>query len=320
MEHRRLFGLAAVTLVAAGLAVGPARAAPPEPARLRIGTLPTEDALPLWAAEARGLFAKAGLAVEIITLPSAQERDAAFGARALDGFMGDLLAAAALEAAGSPVSVVTVMLGATPAEGRFGVVAAPGSPAKTLKDLAGVAVGTSTGTIQEYVLDGLLRAAGVPPGQVKVEEVKKVPVRFQLLMGGQLAAAALPEPLLSLAEAQGAKLLADDTGGANLSQTVLVVSDAFLATPGGAEAAKRLLAVWDQGAAAVNADPNAWRDTLVEKARLPEPLRATYQVNRYPSHQLPARAEVEAVLGWMVGKGLLRAPVTYDGLVWAPKE
>jgi hypothetical protein len=35
---------------------------------------------------------------------------------------------------------------------------------------------------------------------------------------------ALPEPFLSLAEEEGARLLADDTSGDNLSQTVLVLS------------------------------------------------------------------------------------------------
>jgi NitT/TauT family transport system substrate-binding protein len=315
--HPALVAAALVAVLALG---APLELSAATPAALRIGTLPTEDALPLWAAEARGLFAQAGLQVEIVTLPSAQERDAAFASRALDAFMGDLLAAAALESGGIPVSVVTVMLGSTPEEGRFGIVAAPGSPARTLRDLVGSKVGTSTGTIQEYVLDGLLHAAGVDPGKVTVEEVKKVPVRFQLLMQGQLPAAALPEPLLSLAEAQGAHLLADDTAGANLSQTVLVVSDAFLAAPSGAETVRRLLRVWDQGAQIVNADPNAWRATLVEKARLPEPLRTTYRVNHYPPHQLPTRAEVDAVLAWMRAKGLLRNPVSYGDLVWAPAE
>ena len=34
---------------------------PVAPAKIRIGTLPTEDALPLWVAEQDGLFEKAGL-------------------------------------------------------------------------------------------------------------------------------------------------------------------------------------------------------------------------------------------------------------------
>jgi len=289
-----------------------------KPAKVRIGTLTTEDALPLWVAERDGLFKKAGLDVSITVFQSAQERDAALTAKSIDGFMGDMIAAAALRAGGVPVKVTTVMLGATPAEGRFGIVATPGSKIASLEELAGVPVGTSSGTIQEYVLDGLMGQAGIPIDQIKKEEVKKVPVRFELLMSGQLQAAALPEPFLSLAEKQGAKLIADDTQGVNLTQTVLVFSEPYLNDPAGAAAVDKLLAVWDEAVAVVNKDPGAQRGLLVEKARLPKPLESTYAVNTYPTHQLPTPDQVSAVLDWMEGADLLAKSVTYKDLVWSP--
>ena len=278
--------------------------APAKPIAVKIGTLPTEDSLPLWVAEQEGLFTKAGLpSVEIVLFQSAQERDAALAAGAIDGFMGDIIAAANLEAGGTPVTIATIMLGADQAQGRFGIVApktwTDGTGAEALKKLANVPVGTSSATIQEYVLDGLMRQAGVADDQVKVEEVKKVPVRFELLMSGKLKAAALPEPFLSLAELQGAKLLADDTsktpegfGTENLSQTILLFSDAFLRKTGGVESEIAVKKAWDEAVALINADPNAYRDLLVEKARLPEPLKATYQVNTYPTAQLPTEEQV----------------------------
>ncbi len=288
----------------------------PEPKAVVIGTLPTEDMLPLWVAEERGLFEAAGIpSVEIVTFQAAQERDAAFVAGEIDAFMGDIIAAATLEAGGAPTTIATVMLGATPAEGRFGIVAAPDSGYADLAALAGVPVGTSEGTIQEYVLDGLMRQAGVDADDVVVEPVPRVPVRFEMLMQGQLAAAALPEPLLSLAELEGAVLLADDTEGENLSQTVLVFSDTYLADPGGVDTMAALLQAWNEGAAIVNEDPDAWRDTLVEQARLPEPLRDTYRVNTYPAAQVPTAEQVGAVLEWMTAKGLLTTTLTYEDLV-----
>lgn len=309
---KRVGSLLLACLFAASAAVAAESAAKAAPLKVRIGTLPTEDALPLWAADQLGLDADNGLSLEILTFQSAQERDAAFASGALDGFMGDLLAAAFLEAGGSPVAVATIMLGASSSEGRFGIVAAPNSGLRDLKSLAGVPVASSSGTIQEYVLEGLLKRAQVV--DVKTVEVKKVPVRFELLMSGQVKAAALPEPLLSLAEKQGAVLLADDTSGPNLSQTVLVLSKKWLAQPTGTEARRRLLRVWDQAAERVNAAPDAWRGTLVDKARLPKPIQDTYRINRYPKSQLPRREEVDAVLSWMKAKGLLSRPVSYEDL------
>lgn len=288
------------------------------PAAIRIGTLPTEDSLPLWAAEKQGLFEKAGLTVTMTSFQSATERDAALTAGAIDGFMGDLIAAAALRAGGVLVKATTIMLGATPKEGRFGIAVKPGSTVTTLDQLAGKPIGTSSGTIQEYVLDQLMLQANVAPEQVKKEEVKKVPVRLEMLMAGKLEAAALPEPFLSRAEKQGAKVIADDTGDINLSQTVLVFDQKYLDEPEGAAAVRKLLVVWDEAVALINKDPNAYRALLVEKARLPEPPASTYQVNTYPTAQLPKKEQVEDVLDWMKGAELLSKDVTYADLVWNP--
>lgn len=287
-----------------------------KPAPIRIGVLPTEDSLPLWVAEQDGAFKQAGLDVTLENFQSAQERDAALAAGGIDAFMGDIIAAAQLTAGGQPVKIATIMLGATPQQGRFGIVSAPGSGISTVKQLANVPIGTSSATIQEYVLDGLMTQGGVPADQIKKEEVKKVPVRFELLMAGKLKAAALPEPFLSLAVKQGATLVADDTKGQNLSQTVLAVSDKYLQEPAGDKTVTELLNVWDAAVAKINANPSAYRGLLVEKARLPQPLAADYPVNQYPKAQLPTQAEVDAVLAWMKQKGYLKADVTYDNLVW----
>ena len=287
------------------------------PLPVRIGTLPTEDSLPLWVADQRGYFATEGIPkVEMVEFQSAQERDAAFASGAIDGFMGDIIASANLQAGGKPNTITTVMLGADPSQGRFGIVAAPKSGITTLTALANVPVGTSSATIQEYVLDGLMSEAGVATAAVKVEEIKKVPVRFELLMANKIKAAALPEPFLSLAEQGGAKIVGDDTKSAhNLSQTVLVFSNDYLAKPGGAQTVKGVLSAWDIAANDINKDPNAYRALLVEKAKLPKSLATTYKVQTYPAHQLPDKAEVDAILTWMKAKSYLKGGVTYEQLV-----
>jgi NitT/TauT family transport system substrate-binding protein len=231
--------------------------------------------------------------------------------------MGDIIASANLEAGGAPVTIETIMLGADQSQGRFAVVAPPKSDVTEMAQLKGVPVGTSSATIQEYVLDGLMAEAGVDSAKVKKEEVKKVPVRFELLMSGKLKAAALPEPFVALAEQSGAKVVGggDDTKAAsNLSQTILFISDDYLFEAGGTESADAVMLAWDRAVEDVNADPNSFIDVLVEQARLPEPLKDTYQVNTYPLSQLPGKPEVDAVLGWMRDKGYLTKDVTYEDL------
>jgi NitT/TauT family transport system substrate-binding protein len=289
------------------------------PAPIKIGTLATQDSLPLWVAEEAGYFGEEGLdSVEILTFQSAQESQAAFASGTVDALMTDLIVATNLHVSGSEVLIPTVMLGADTTQGRFAIVASPKATATKIADLANVPVGTASATITEYVLDQLMAEAGVSADAVKKEEVDKVPVRFELLMSGQLQAASLPEPLVSLAVLQGAKVVegGDDTlAGENISQSVLCVSREYADSADGAAALEALLAAWDRAVDDINGNPDAYRVTLVEKARLPQPLAESYEVSEYPHAAPPAAADVQRVLDWMQAKGYLKADVSPEDLV-----
>ncbi len=323
--NRRVIALVSTILVASlalgGCAKKATETTPPaseetaaKPVGIKIGTLTTEDILPLWVAEEKGYFAEEGIpAVEIITFQSAQEVNAALTSGAIDAAMGDVLNAAALYAGGTKVSLPFVTLGSEASQGRFGIVAGPGSSLKTLEDLKGVPVGIGSNTILEYMFDKMMAAEGIPADQVKKEEIKKIPVRFEMMMSGQVAAAALPNSFIALAEKQGAVVIADDTKGENLTQSIFMVTDKFLSSRGGQATIDALKAVWDRGVADVNANPNDYRRILVDKARLPEVLKDSYQVSEYPEAAVPTAKMVDAQLEWMKSSGYLNADLSYDG-------
>ena len=73
-----------------------------EPVKFVVGTLSTQDSLPLWVAEQNGYFADAGLPeVEIVTFQSAQECQVALQTGAVDALMTDLIVASNLQATGT---------------------------------------------------------------------------------------------------------------------------------------------------------------------------------------------------------------------------
>ncbi len=316
--HLVIAGLLIGLSIVAGTAGCTASPTTVKPAKIRLGTLPQADSLPLWVAERDGLFKKAGLDVAIYEFPSTQDRDKALVDGSLDGEQADLIVPASARSGGVPVRVVTIMYGVTPQDGRSGLVVAPGSKIKSLRQLAGVPVATSIGGLPEYVLDNLMSRAGVPASDVKTVEIKKIPVRLGLLLNRQVEAAVLAEPFLSLAILKGARLIADDTSGENLTESTMLFRKDYLDRPEGAAAVKKLLGVWDDAVARVNADPDAYRALLGEKASIPEPLAKTFKVGRYETHQLPRKADVERLLEWLRKKRLLAKPVTYSDLVWAP--
>ncbi len=284
-----------------------------EPTKVRIGTLPTEDTLPINVAEQKGFFKDKGLDIKVTVFKSAQERDAALQAGQIDGFMGDMVAAAALQQSGTPVSIVSVLLGAKPNEGRFGIVASPKSTIKTITELKGVPIATSSNTITEYIIDALLTQNGFTDADIKKVEIKALPVRLEALTNGQAQAAALPDPLLAFAEKQGAHLIVDDTKGANLSQTILLFKKDYLDK--NRDAVKEMLKAMDEGTELINKDPNAYRKLLVDKAKLPQPIADTYKINTYPKAQAPAKADVDRLLDWMVKKKIVKPGLTYKDLV-----
>lgn len=288
-------------------------------APIKIGTLATQDSLPLWVAEQKGYFTEAGLTdVEIVPFQSAMELQTAYSAGAIDAMMTDIMVSANLNASGNKVVLPMIMLGATKEQGRFAIVGAPGQTFGSMTDLKGVPVGTASLTITEYVLDKLMEEAGVAAADVKKEEVDKVPVRFQLLMSGKLKAASLPEPFVSLAEKQGAKIVpgGDDTMGKNnISQSVFAVNREFYDTDEGAASVAAVLAAWDKAVADINADAGSFRSTLVSKARLPEPLATDFAVSTYPTASAPTEAQIQVVLDWMKAKGYLKAEVVPTDLL-----
>lgn len=282
-------------------------------ASIRIGTMQTEDSFPFWVAEQDGLYSANGVSadVEIVTFQSAQELSTAFAAGEIDAAMTDVQQAAALQLSGVDVQLAWVTLGADASQGRFGIMTCPESGITSLTELAGKGIGVGSNTVPEYVMDKLMESAGVPDDQIASEEIKKMPVRYESMVNNQVAAAALPANLLALGEAQGMVLLADDTQGDNISQSVLAVRGGWL-EEGGTPTLDIVRDAWNQAVDEINTDPEAYRALLVEKANLPELVADTYAISTYPEAALPTKDMVQPVLDWMLDKGYLVEALTYD--------
>ena len=281
-------------------------------ASLTVGTLATEDILPLWVAQSEGMFDKASLGVGIVTFQSATELIAGVASGEVDLAMTDIMVTASMFASGIDVQMKWVTLGATPDQGRFGIMVGPKSSAATLGDLAGVPIGVGSNTILEYVMDKLMENVGIPDDQIVVEELQKLPVRYQAMASGDVEAAALPGTLLALGEASGCKLIADDTQGDNLSTSVMIVRTGLLGDDASVKSIKAIEALWDDAAKLINDDPESYREVLIENANLPVEIADTYPISTYPTVQLPTAAMVDPVLAWMEQKGYLTKPLSYD--------
>lgn len=279
---------------------------------LRFGTLPVLQSLPVFVAAEKGYFREEGLNVEVVTFNSALDKDLALTSGQIVGYFGDLMTPMVLNANKVPLKMVATIF-STPKERRmFALVAPPKGAGSGIREIAGEGVATSSNTILEYLLVRLLGSQGIPADQIRIVEVKSIPIRLQMLLAGQVAGAVLPEPLVTLAETKGARVLIDDRGR-ELSATVIAFTEHFLGTsPNGAKAFLRAL---QKASSYINAHPKEVRPIMIRECRVPETLKDTFPIPAYPRLTLPDQAQVMDVYQWLQGKGIIRKQMTFREIV-----
>ncbi len=282
---------------------------------VRLGMLPIIDNLPFWVARQKGYFQNEGMVAELISFPSAVERDSAFAAGRIDAAVGDLLAVAALHDAGIRLKVISVAMGTKAGESRFAVLSAPDSRIRTPEQLKNVEIAVSLNSIIEYSTDRLLQHKGLKPGEIKKISIPKMPVRLESLLQGTLQAATLPDPLATLAIIKGAHVVAD-TMKDNVSKTVIIVREKLLGE--NLPEVKKLIAIYGRAVADINANPSGFNDIMAKQARVPLEVLNSTAVKmplKFSAPQLPSRNDVLDVLAWMKERNLLRNPIKYEDLV-----
>lgn len=271
---------------------------------LRLGILPVLDTLPLQVARQDGLFVEQGLEVELVPFSSALERDTAMQSGRLDGYFGDILNTLLLIQNNVPMRMVTVSWRTSPGQPMFALLRGPETSAEATE----LEVGISTSSIIEYLLDRMRAQKELQGTTFKALEVKQIPIRLQMLLGGQLQAALLPEPLVGLATSKGAALLATDEK-LDMPLTVICLHEHKM------EFAKAFMKAYASAVERINKNPEEYRMLMVETCRVPKPLAQSFPVYRFPEPALPEESEIWPVQQWMLTRGLLKSMLDYERLV-----
>jgi NitT/TauT family transport system substrate-binding protein len=284
-----------------------------EPDTIRLALLPVLDVLPFHVAEQNGYFQEMGVQVEPIPVKSAQERDTLMQTGQIDGMMAEPLAVVLFSRDEAQVKVIRIARQAYADSPLFRILAAPGNDIGTPTSLADVEIGISHNTVIEYITDRMLENAGLSPAQIASQEVSAIPIRFELLINGEIPAATLPDPLASGAIAAGAALVLDDSSVPELSQSILAFStDALEAKP---EEVRQFLRAWEMAVEELNNNPTAYRDLLIEKGRVPESIQGTFQMPPYPQASVPNPQQIADVVDWALEKGLIDEKVPFERIV-----
>jgi len=233
----------------------------------------------------------------------------------IDAVMTDLIVTGLMKKGGTDVKVVAIALGATPQEGRFAVLAAPNSGIASVDDLQGIPIAISNNTIIHYLAEKMSEEVGLSAEEIKTQSIPDLKVRLEALLAGKdVKAALLPDPLASLAEKAGARVIIDDTQLAtNLSQSVIVFRNDVINKR--KEAVANVMKAHQEAAQLLNTNPEKYRQLIIKNARVPETLVQTYTYPTYTPGALPTVEMVERVMEWMVKKDLLEKPYTYKEII-----
>jgi NitT/TauT family transport system substrate-binding protein len=308
-------------ILAAALVLAACAPAPVERVTLRLGLLPIVDSLPMYVAQAQGLFEKEGVAVEFLPVASAAERDQLMQAGQIDGMINDLVSTMFYNKDGRQIVIVRFARTATPEFPTYRLLAGKDSGIVSASDLRNVPIGISEGTVIAYTTDRLLEAEGISPDEIETIAVPKIPDRLALLESGELKAANLPDPLASLAILSGATVILDDTAHPELGNSVIAFRAAVVQEH--PEAIRSFLRAVEQGVTAIQADKTAWSSLMSENNLVPAPLLESYVVPDFPTASVPTESQFADALDWTHEKGLVSTDVSYadsvdDGFLPAP--
>ena len=279
---------------------------------IRFGTLPVVQALPLFVASEKGYFDEQGIKVELIPFNSAMEKDVALTAKEISGYFGDMMTPMVLNGNKIPVKMVATIFDSMSKQRTFAILASADSSGKALKDLAELGIAVSSNTIIDYITCKILSLNNVSPKNLRIIEMKNIPIRLQMLLTGQVPAATLPEPLVTLAEKKGATVVADDAGK-RISPIILAFRFDFLQKHP-AEVRKFVAAV-SKASSFINKNPKDARSIMNRSCRIPKPLQQSFSMPVFPEPQVPEHEQVMDVYHWLRQKKVINKNMVFKDMV-----
>ena len=287
---------------------------------LAIGVLPAADSIVLDTAVSEGLFKKHGLTVTTVPFKSALEIGAAMRAHKIDGHFGDLMNVFMQNETGAPQQVIVTTTHTSQHQRCFGLVTSPKlkDTLTSLKVLKHSKTAMSAGTIIDYLLDSMIASNHLAEDALDKTEVKQIPIRMQMLLSGQIDTALLPEPLVSLVESKGGRVLWDDT---LLNETLAIVAIAQNTLSDGE--IKEFRQAVSEAAALIEKDPEKYRELMVQKRLIPKDGAKAYKMLHFSMFKtadglppMPTYEELYRVGQWMIAHKLLKAMPDLEKIVF----
>ena len=277
--------------------------------QLNIGVMSSMDYFPIAVAKEKGFFEQEGVSVTINKFYSANERDAAFQSRNLDGTILDYTGAAIQRAGGIDLKLTSQC------NGSFVLVAAKKSEINSVYDLKGKRLAVSRNTVIDFCTDWVLQEANIALSDVNKVEINKIPLRLEMLRNGRIDATMLPDPFVTIA-LEGGNRKVIDIKDMDLRVTGIVFHDDVIAEK---EAAiKSFYRAYNLAIELINTQPSSsFEDLLIAEIGVPAELVSKIELPTFTKAQLPQEKDLQKVELWLKEKELVTADFDISTLIAA---
>jgi aliphatic sulfonates family ABC transporter substrate-binding protein len=234
------------------------------PVTVNMGWQPTMNGARFFVAQAKNLFEKEGIELNLIKFTAGPPFFAAFQSGSIDvGFLGFQPAATAI-AQGIAVQVIAVE---NDSGGSEGLVVRSDSGIETLADMRGKTIATKRGSSGDTALHMGLREAGLEPGDVNIVDLD-VTSLLPAFSKGDVDGGWYWEPWMGLLKRQGGEVIAVDRDvDTPVGIVWLARSDWINDNP---EAVQRLLRVIDLATGPLHQDPKSVAPEIANRLGLEE--------------------------------------------------
>lgn len=217
--HALLFLIACTILIIScqsGANKNAARQNEGDSADFRIALLPIEECAPFYFARQAGIYDSLGIKVNLVAYNSQFDCDTAIRNRRVDVSVSDKIRMATYSqktAAWEPL---------VSPSGKWGLAVSGQLRIRKAKDISGRMIGMSRKSASYWWLQHFLSKAGVAEDDIFQIQINDIPLRCRMLLNNQIDAAILPEPYLTIAKLNGAKILAVEKSPDDAPSVILI--------------------------------------------------------------------------------------------------
>ncbi len=274
---------------------------------INIGIMPDVESIPFIIAQKNGYFEQEGLHVNIKHFSSAKDRDSALQSGKLDGVITDIVAVLFANEGGIDLKIIART------DGDILLMAGKDAGITAIAGLKGKDIGLSTNTIMEYTLDKMLEANGLQYNEVSKIAIPPLPTRLEMLQGGKVAAAILPEPMAGMAVKNGAIVLASTEQIGNKAGAIAFTSGSIADNP---DEIKAVFRAYDRAVEYLQNEPaSSYIDFIIAEQRFPAGIEESLQLPVYHPAEKIQEDVFRYVVDWMLTKELIKNNYGFDDIV-----